>query len=333
MILVTGGTGLVGMHLLLELTRDHTPVRSTFRTTEKIKEVEAFFAFAKAENQFKKIDWIQADIIDVPLLELAFKDIIHVYHCAALISFDPYDFQKLLKTNVEGTANVVNLCLSYQVQKLCYVSSVAALSKLPNNPITEENIWDPNESNSVYAISKYGAEMEVWRGTQEGLDAIIFNPVIILGEGDYTKGSGELCNHVLKEKAFYPKGSNGFIDVKDVVTLMIQGLSSNLTNERYILVGENTSYTDILQRMATQFSKKPPKKSLPSGFLTLLAVADGFLGLFTRKRNMTRASAKAMQEVKRFSSEKAKQQLYYVPTPIDETLKRIKLHLEATKNL
>ena len=128
MILVTGGTGLVGMHLLLELSQENTPVRALFRSTEKIKEVEAFFAFAKAEKQFKKIDWIQADITDVPSLELAFKDITYVYHCAALISFDPFDFQKLLKTNVEGTANVVNLCLSRQVEKLCHLSSVATLS-------------------------------------------------------------------------------------------------------------------------------------------------------------------------------------------------------------
>jgi dihydroflavonol-4-reductase len=332
MILVTGGTGLVGMHLLLELTQENTPVRSTFRSMEKVKEVEAFFAFAKAEKQFKTIDWIQADITDIPSLELAFKDITHVYHCAALISFNPYDFQKLLKTNVEGTANVVNLCLSHQVQKLCHLSSIAALSKLPNDPITEENIWDPNETNSVYAISKYGAEMEVWRATQEGLNAIIFNPTVILGEGDYTKGSGVLCHHVLKEKNFYPKGGSGLVDVKDVVNLMIQGLSSPITKERYILVGENTSYKDILQRMAKQFSKKPPKKALSNRLLKILVAGDSLLGLFTRKRKMTRISAKGIQEMKRFSAEKAKQELSYVPTPIEETLERIGRHI-ATKNL
>jgi nucleoside-diphosphate-sugar epimerase len=332
MILVTGGTGLVGMHLLLELTQENTPVRSTFRSMEKVKEVEAFFAFAKAEKQFKIIDWIEADITDIPLLELAFKGITYVYHCAALISFDPYDFQKLLKTNVEGTANVANLCLSHQVKKLCYVSSIATLSKLPNNPITEENIWDPNETNSVYAISKYGAEMEVWRATQEGLEAIIFNPTVILGEGDYTKGSGVLCNHVLNEKNFYSKGGSGFVDVKDVVNLMIQGLSSPITKERYILVGENILYKDILQRMAKQFSKKPPKKALSNGLLNILVAGDSLLGMITRKRKMTRISAKSIQKMKHFSSEKAMQELSYVPTPIEETLERIGRHI-ATKNL
>lgn len=327
MILVTGGTGLVGMHLLLALTRENKPVRAIFRSLEKVKEVETFFVFEKAENHFKTIDWIKADITDVPSLEIAFKDITYVFHCAALISFNPYDFQKLLKTNVEGTANVVNLCLEHQIKKLCHLSSVSAMSKLSNNPITEENIWDPNESNSVYGISKYGAEMEVWRGTQEGLKAIIFNPAIILGEGNYTRGSGTLCNYALNEKIFFPKGSNGFIDVKDVVSLMIKGLNSTITKERYILSGENTTYKDILYRMAQKFHKTPPKKPLPNGLLGIFIMTDGFVGLFTRKRKITRVSAASIQGVKKYSSEKAKQQLSYIPTPIDKTLERIQRHI------
>lgn len=331
MILVTGGTGLVGMHLLLELSQENTPVRALFRSTEKIKEVEAFFAFAKAEKQFKKIDWIQADITDVPSLELAFKDITYVYHCAALISFDPFDFQKLLKTNVEGTANVVNLCLSHQVEKLCHLSSVATLSKLPNNPVDEENIWDPNDNNSVYAISKYGAEMEVWRATQEGLKAIIFNPAIILGEGDYSKGSGVLIDRILKEKSYFPKGGSNFVDVKDVVKIMIIGLTSDITKERYVLAGTPMLYKEALDRMSHHFSKKPPKKSLSKGLLQILIIGDQLVSLFTRKRNITRITAASLLEEKYYSDAKAKEQLSYIPTPINKTLNRIKAHI-AIKN-
>jgi nucleoside-diphosphate-sugar epimerase len=331
MILVTGGTGLVGMHLLLELTQESKPVRAIFRSLDKVKEVEAFFAFAKAQTRFKTIHWIEADITDVPSLIPAFKDITHVYHCAALISFDPYDFQKLLKTNVEGTANVVNLCLSYEIDKLCHLSSVATLSKLPDNPITEENVWDPNENNSVYAISKYGAEMEVWRATQEGLKAIVFNPAIILGEGDYTKGSGVLIDRVLKEKSFFPKGGSGFIDVKDVVRLMIAGLSNDITKERYVLAGHNMLYKDILDLMAQHLSKRPPKNPLSNGLLKALVIGDFLIGICTRKRKFTRTGATSIQETTYYNSSKAKEQLSYIPTPIEETLDRIKLHL-STKN-
>lgn len=331
MILVTGGTGLVGMHLLLELTQESKPVRALFRSLDKVKEVEAFFVFAKAQTRFKTIHWIEADITDVPSLMPAFKDITHVYHCAALISFDPYEFQRLLKTNVEGTANVVNLCLSHEVNKLCHLSSVASLSKLPNNPITEENVWDPNDNNSVYAISKYGAEMEVWRATQEGLKAIIFNPAIILGEGDYTKGSGILIDRVLKEKSFFPKGGSGFIDVKDVVRLMIAGLSSEITKERYILAGHNIPYKDMLELMAQCLSKKPPKIPLSKGILKVLVIGDRLIGLFTRKRKFTSTGVASIQETTYYDASKAKEQLSYVPTPIEKTLERIKLHL-STKN-
>ncbi len=327
MILVTGGTGLVGMHLLLKLTEEETSVRALFRTYDRLQKVEDFFAFAKAESRFKTIEWLQADITEIPTLTPCFKNITYVYHCAALISFDPYDFHKLVKTNIEGTANVVNLCLSKGIKKLCYLSSIATLSKLPTNPITEENIWDPNEENSVYAISKYGAEMEVWRGTQEGLPAILFNPGIILGEGDYTKGSGVLFDHILKERSFFPKGSSGIIDVKDVVQLMIIGQKSDITKERYILVSQNISYKTLFKKIAQSLSKKMPTRPLSSGLLRILVVLDALRGVFTRKRRLTKIGALSVQEVKEYSADKVKSELGYIPTPIQETLDRIKKHI------
>ena len=154
MILVTGATGLVGSHLLLKLTEGKQTVRAIYRSTDRIKKVEELFAFAKAQSRFSKIEWVQADITDVPQLTTAFQDIETVYHCAALISFDPYDFNRLIKINVEGTANVVNLCLAHNVTKLCHLSSIASLGKLPNTPIDEENVWDPNADLSLIHISE-----------------------------------------------------------------------------------------------------------------------------------------------------------------------------------
>lgn len=329
MILVTGGTGLVGMHLLFKLTEEETVVRALYRTHDRLQNVEAFFAFAKAETRFKTIEWIQADITKIPSLTPSFKGITYVYHCAALISFDPYDFPKLVKTNIEGTANVVNLCLSEGIKKLCYLSSIATLSKLPSDPITEENIWDPNEENSVYAISKYGAEMEVWRGTQEGLPAILFNPGIILGEGDYTKGSGILFNHILKGSSFFPKGSSGVIDVKDVVQLMIAGQKSSITKERYILVSQNILYKTLFEKIAQSLSKKAPSRSLSYTLLRILAVLDSFIGVFTHKRRITKIGALSVQEIKEYSADKVTSEFGYTPTPLQETLDRIKKHITA----
>ena len=323
MILITGSTGLVGRHLLLAIAQETQLVRALYRSEEKRKEVEAFFAFAKAKSALQYIDWQLGDLTDVPRLRQNFKGITHVYHCAALISFDPYKFKKLSKINIEGTANVVNLCLSEKVEKIVHLSSIATLSDLPNNPITEENHWDPDAENSVYALTKYGAEMEVWRATQEGLEALIFNPGIILGEGDLHSGSGTLWNYVLKEKTFYSTGSTGVIDVKDLINLLIQGMSEPITQERFIAVGHNVLYKSLIDQMATALQKKKPGRKMQAWWMSFLIAVDGLLGWFLRKRHLTKTGFKSLQEKKSYSNNKLKSALDFEPTPLSETIERV----------
>lgn len=332
MILVTGGTGLVGSHLLLELTKEGTAVVALFRSQKKVAKVERFFAFAKAESQFSAIQWIQADITDIPALDIAFNGITKVYHCAAMISFDPYDFNKLRKTNVEGTANVVNLCLSHTISKLVYLSSIATLAKTPNSPIDEENHWDPNVPNSVYAITKYGGETEVWRSTQEGLDAVIFNPGIILGEGDYSSGSGALFGRVAKGLNYYTKGGSGVIDVKDVVDMMIQGMESDIVNERFILVAQNWTYKTLLAEIASALQKKEPKHALSTGILRLFRFLDAVKGTFSRKRKLTKVAVTSAQEVSKYSSTRASESLKYSPRDLTLCIERVATHFRSVKS-
>ena len=179
MILVTGGTGLVGAHLLLHLLENgEEKIRAIYRKSKQIEKTKSLFELYKKSDLFSKIGWIQADILDVPSLENAFEEVDYVYHCAGLISFNPDDENQLRKVNIEGTANIVNFCIDKKVTKLCHVSSIAALGNLTQNQtiITEETEWNPEVLHSDYAISKYGAEMEVWRGQQEGLQVVIVNP-------------------------------------------------------------------------------------------------------------------------------------------------------------
>jgi len=323
MILVTGGTGLVGSHLLLKLSEGDDSIKATYRSRDRITEVEKLFAFAKAQSRFSKITWIQADITDIPLLTIAFKDITQVYHCAALISFDPYDFNKLIKTNVEGTANVVNLCLANGITKLCHLSTIAALSKLPNTPVNEENHWDPNEDNSVYAISKYGAETEVWRASQEDLDVLIFSPGIILGEGHLNEGSGKLFNRVLREDRYYPAGGSAFIDVKDLVNIMIYGMSSAIKNERFIAISHNYSFKQILTEIARCLSKKAPAQLISKKQLGLLVGLDRIRGVFTGKRKLTATIANSASNAQTFSNQKLVDSLHFSPASIESTIQRI----------
>ena len=330
MILVTGSTGLVGTHLLLSLTQKGNSVRALYRSESKKAEVVSFFAFAKAESQLHLIEWIQGDITEIPSLTYVFKEVTHVYHCAALISFDPYRFKELTKTNIEGTANVVNLCLANNIEKLVHVSSIVTLASTPNNPITEDNFWDPDAQNSVYALTKNGAEMEVWRGTQEGLDAVILNPGIVIGEGNYLSGSGKFFNHVVQEKAFYPTGGSAVIDVKDVVVLMEKAMTASFTQERYIATAYNVTYRYFLKDIAKAMHKNAPSRPLSNNLLLVLNILDTIRGVFTRKRKITKISYKSLQRETRYSNQKICDAFDYVPTPLAETLSRVATHVNQS---
>lgn len=345
MILVTGATGLVGRHLLLALSAQNKKVRAIYRSESKKEEVEEFLACANSNMPdlyaFRKdlqpyvvqsvhthkkhsiISWHKADIIDIPALEPIFNGVEIVYHCAALISFNPYRFNKLIKINVEGTANVVNLALANNIKKLCHLSSIATLGKLPNNPKTEENQWDSNEDNSVYAISKFGAETEVWRGSQEGLNVIIFNPGIILGEGNLNQGSSKIFRRILKGQRSYPTGSSGFIDVKDLVNLMIRGTESEQLNQRFIAVGHNASFKDVFSEIAELLGKKAPQKPLNTAILRFAAALDRFYGFFTHKRQLTKAAIQAIQKHQEYDNSKIVDAFAYKPTDLKTSLVRI----------
>ena len=212
MVLVTGGTGLIGSHLLFKLTQQGENVRATYRVGSDLDQVKVVFSYYSddSESLFNQIEWVEADLNDIPKLTLAFENISHVYHCAALISFDPSDYKLLRKTNIKGTANIVNLCSAFSVKKLCYVSSIATLGYNPER-IDEETHWSGNQDQSVYAISKYGAEMEVWRGTQEGVSTVIVNPGVVLGPGFWSSGSGLLFKMAAKGKMYATKGVTGYV--------------------------------------------------------------------------------------------------------------------------
>jgi nucleoside-diphosphate-sugar epimerase len=261
MILVTGGTGLVGSHLLYSLSREHSEIRAIYRRTSDLNGVKKVFSFygGDGESFFERIRWVEADLLDLSALEDAFRDVTHVYHCAALVSFITSDYQRMRRVNIEGTTNIVNLCISNRIEKLCYVSSVAAIENRAEGEITDESEhWTNTAGKSGYAITKYGAEMEVWRASQEGIPVVIVNPGVILGSGPWHKGSGTLISRVDGGLPFYTTGVTGFVDVQDVVRIMISLMESDIQNERFILVAENLTYRDVLFKIANSLKKRKP---------------------------------------------------------------------------
>ncbi len=261
MILVTGGTGMLGAHLLFQLVKKGEKVRAIRRSTSSLERVKKVFGYFSddATVLFSNIEWVTADVTNVSSLEQAFKGVKRVYHVAALVSFDEKDHKKMRAVNIGGTANVVNLCIANAVEKLCFVSSIAAVAKTVHKDlIDEEDEFNIETNNYSYAITKYGAEMEVWRGAQEGLDVAIVNPGIILGAGYWKENSGLLFSNVYKGFPFYTEGVTGFVGVNDVVQVLMKLMNSSVKNERFILVSENLSFQKVFGLIADQFGKKHP---------------------------------------------------------------------------
>ncbi|MBT7850219.1 MAG: NAD-dependent epimerase/dehydratase family protein [Formosa sp.] len=306
MILVTGGTGLVGSHLLFELSKSQQKIRAIYRnkkTIEKVKNVFSYYS-TTIEEQFNRIEWLEADLNDIPKLTEAFKGVTHVYHSAALISFDPNDYNKLRKVNITGTANIVNLCVTNTIQKLCYVSSVATIGHDPVK-ITEQTDWDSQENQSVYAITKYEAEMEVWRGIQEGVSSVIVNPGVILGAGFFRSGSGGLFKRVYKGLNYSTNGVSGYVGVEDVVKSMILLMNSGQNNDRYILVAENLSFLDFTTLISDAFKLAPPKKIATKWMLAFAWRLDWMKHILTgKKRRLTKNLSKTLRTKSYYSSEK-----------------------------
>ena len=249
-ILVTGGTGFLGSYLLRMLIQQGHTVRATKRPRSSMD----LLGDAAA-----KVEWVDADVTDLGAMEEAFEGIQQVYHCAAMVSFHPRDYRQMNQINVEGTANIVNLCLEFGVEKLVHVSSIAALGRSPEHlHITEDTKWSQSKNTTRYSISKYQSEQEVWRGHAEGLPVAIVNPSIVLGSGFWNLGSARFFKQVYEGLKFWPDGRSGFVDVRDVAHTMILLMNSHISGERYVLNAENVEFYQFFQQIALNLGKKPP---------------------------------------------------------------------------
>jgi nucleoside-diphosphate-sugar epimerase len=329
MILVTGATGLVGSHLLVQLLQENEEVKALFRSEKQIEKTKNVFSFHNQLQLFDKINWVKGDITDIPSLEIAFENITHVYHCAALITFDPNDEEELRKINIEGTANIVNCCIDFGIKKLCHVSSIAALGNPKEHEITitEETEWNPEELHSDYAISKYGAEMEVFRGHQEGLQVVIVNPGVIFGFGFPKKGSDVIIQSVRKGMAFYTNGSVGIIFVEDVIKCMMQLMKSNINGERFTLVGENIEVKKLLKFIATELNLKSPSIKATKLMTAIAWRLDRLISkIANRKRKITRNTAAASHDTSIYDASKIKSYFEFEFQEKEDYLKTILKH-------
>lgn len=329
MILVTGGTGLLGSYLLLELLKNNENVKATKRQSSNTENVKRFFSCYsdRAEQLFSRIEWVNTALSDTDELISCMSDVKKVYHCAGFVSFNPADRSKVLKTNITGTANVVNACLETGVKKLCYVSSVAALNNVKGKKQIDETDfrYEYSKKQSGYATSKYFAELEVWRGISEGLDAVIVNPSVILGAAaDWQKSSANFFPAVANGLGFYTTGITGFIDARDVARSMIQLMESGISGERFVLSAENISYKTLFSWISHYLNKKTSwRKASP----VMTEVAWRFEKLKSlllgSEPKITSETAKAAFSQTCFSNDKIKEALNTEFIPIKECIEHI----------
>lgn len=327
MILVTGGTGLVGSHLLYQLSLENDAIKAIHRKNSDLLAVKNVFRYFSDDYEilFLKIEWVEADITDIISLEEAFKNVTEVYHSAAMVSFNSKDYQAMSEINIEGTSNIVNFCIANLIKKLCFVSSVAAIEKSVGNKfMSEAEEWNTDKVSHGYAITKYGAEMEVWRASQEGVPVVIVNPGVILGAGFWHQGSGALFSKINNGFPFYTEGITGFVSVNDVVKAMILLMKSDIVNERYILVSENISFKEVFYQIAQNLGKNAPSIRVTKLMSAIGWRLEKLKFIFTNNPpTLTKHAAKSIHEKGYFSSEKIQKELNFNFESMSETLKSV----------
>ena len=325
MILVTGGTGLVGSHLLKQLIQGEESIRAIYRDEKSLNKIKHFFILFNISwsDVLKKVEWVKSDLLNPAVLEDAFIGIDHVYHCAAMVSFNKRDKKQMLKVNIEGTSNVVNLSLDYNVKKLCHVSSTAAIGDTTNGDLrTEKNDWQNDGTFSKYSISKYFAEMEVWRGSEEGLDVVIVNPSIIIGAGDWNSSSSNLFLKVWNGLRFYTLGVNGFVYINDVVKAMTELMNSDIKNERYLVIAENLTFQTLFNYISEYLNKPYPSVLVRKWMTNVLCKVEAIKSfLFKSNPLVTKESADSAMRITKYSNQKIKKDLQFEFTPIKIAVK------------
>ncbi|WP_235297847.1 NAD-dependent epimerase/dehydratase family protein [Portibacter marinus] len=309
-LVVTGGTGFLGSHILRVLVeKGHQQIYALKRPGSKMGLVE---------DIAHKVKWIEGDILDIKSLEELCESAVGVIHSAAKVSYNPRDAERVMQVNVEGTANVVNVCLAQKVKKLIYISSVAALGRGKDGELVDETEeWIETSSTTTYGMAKHLAELEVWRGMNEGLSIGILNPSMILGPAYWGTSSTKLFSYVMRGGKFYPMGINGFVDVRDLSLLTYHFLVSDIINERVIVVSEMSSYKVLLQKIAHFLDRKPPQFEVSS---TLGKILWRLL-YFTSDPAITRETVAITSKVMTYDNSKSKDLFEFNYTPLEQTLK------------
>ncbi len=331
MIIVTGGTGMVGAHLLYDLVKKGEKVRALRRPGSNLDRVEKIFSYYSPEFQslLQKIEWVEGDILDKDSLRELLTGAVQIYHAAAIISFDSHERETVIHNNCQGTANLVDLALTLGIPRFCHVSSISAIGSPPEGiEATEEHPWRQSRDHSGYSESKYLSEMEVWRGIFQGLNAVIVNPSVIIGPGDWKSGSSVVFPKVWNGLRFYPKGGTGFVDVRDVTSAM-QLLMSDKNWEiakyqRFILNSENLPFRDFFDQVADSLHVKRARFFAGKILLHLAWRISALKRYLTGiQPSITRETAKSANQLSYYDGSKISRTIGFKYIPLEVSIDNI----------
>ena len=304
MILLTGATGIVGHYIAQDLLKEGHLLRAIKRSNSDV---------SRLEQWHDQIEWVDADLDDLTALQKAFKGVKRVIHCAAVVSFHQKDKDEMMRVNVGGTANMVNLSIENGVEKFVYISSVAALGRKDGADVIDETTkWQPSKNNSNYAESKYLAEMEVWRGQEEGLKIVILNPSTVLGPGKWDSSSMQIFKYANEGRIFYPPGDMNFVDVRDVAEITVRMTFNDISAQRYIVNSGMETYQQIFGLISENLNKPKPRIRVSYTLLTFAYIFESIKSFITRKKSIITRESLALSKMSfLFSNEKIINEIGY----------------------
>lgn len=318
---------MLGAHLLLRLCRDHEHILASYRKGSSTRQAEHIFELYEDNHEplWQRVKWVEADLEDAAEVSELLEEVDQLFHCAAMVSFDPLDGPAMLDVNPLITANLVNAGLEHGLSKMVHVSSVAALGRsAERGEINENSHWNSDGDNSVYARSKYRSELEVWRAAAEGLKTAIVNPGIILGPGDWKNGSARLFYSMDNGFRFYTEGVNGFVDVRDVAEIMVQLMDSSISDERFVLVAENKSYQDLFFSIADALKRDRPTVKAQPWMGEIVWRAERLKSFITGKKPLvTPETARTSHQLNRYANQKIRSALDFEFRPMEQTIKEL----------
>ena len=325
-IFVTGATGFLGSYIVRQLLVDGYDDITCLTRRNGPTELTSDF--------YDKVRWVMGDILDVPFLSDQLPGVDCIIHAAAIVTFSTKDKKKMIQTASDGTANLVNNAMDCGVQKFLHISSIAAIGRRkPEEDISEKMMFSHSKYDTTYGLSKFLAEQQVWRAHAEGLNVTILNPSMILGAGKWTSSSVQIFSKVKKGISYYPSGTNGWVDVRDVAKATVMCVSEQHDGERFIISAENLSYQTVLQTIAKELKVKGPEKKVNLNLAGIVWRLDAIRSFITGKNPViTKETIQSTSVTARYDNSKSKEMLSLNYRSIKESIRESCQVFSATED-